>query len=447
MSIPGARVAWTEGLFLRPQHFQQQERFLEWLLHARIEQLAGFGQGFSELAFDDALRRQGKLALRTARGLLPDGTPFAVPSAGSPLAPLDVPEGCRDALVYLAAAADRPDARSFMLDETAGVQRRTRYQPVQLEVPDNTLEGADRADVQAGVLTLSLVLEAGLDGTLTRLPVARVRERSPAGEVILDDGFIPPMLDAMAQPRLKGWIEELFGLLRQRGNMLEARIAQQGSKVVPDFLLLQTCNRYEPLLAQWRAGLPIHPRPLYDELLKLAGECRTADAKSRRIPPLPAYTHQDPAACFTPVVDEIRRQLQSVPDQTAVQLTLVNHAPSVYYADIPDPRMIQTGHMVLAIAASLPEARIRSELPAFVRIGSPDRIQALIVANLYGVRLDALAGAPIEIPYHTGFQYFQLDRNSPEWPAIETSRRLVLFVAGEPPGLDLELWSVRPATP
>lgn len=443
MGIDSARVAWTEGLFLRPQHFQQQERFLEWLLHARLEQLVGFGHGFSELAFEDALRRQGKLVLRAARGVLPDGTPFSVPSAGSPLSPLDVPDGCRDAMVYLVAGLSRPDARAFALDASSS-GRRTRYLPAQLEVPDNTVDGGEVADLQLGVLSLGLVLEASLDGTMTRLPVARIRERSPAGEVILDDTFVPPMLDAMAQPRLRAWIEELLGLVHQRGDMLDARITQQGSKGVADYLLLQTCNRFEPLLADWRAGVPVHPRTLFMELLKLAGECRTSDLKSRRIPSLPVYAHGNLAACFAPVVEEIRRQLVAVPDQAGAQIPLVNHGRGFFLADIPDPRMIKSGYMVLGMTAQWPEAKIRSEMPAFVRIGSPDRIQALITANLYGVRLEALPGAPIDIRHHAGFQYFQLDRHSPEWPTIETARRLVLFVAGEPPGLDLELWSVRP---
>lgn len=444
MSIEGARVAWTEGLFLRPQHFQQQERFLEWQLHARIEQLVGFGEGFSELSFDDSWRRQGKLGLRIARGLFADGMPFQVPSEASPLTPLDVPEGVRDVMVYLTAGASRSDVKAFALDGDSSVRRaHVRYRAVHIDVPDNTVDGADCAEIQAGVLALGLTLESDLNGTMIRLPVARIRERSPAGEVILDETFIPPMLNAMAQPRLSAWVEELFGLVKQRGNMLDARISQQGSKGVTDYLLLQTCNRYESILAQWSAGLPVHPQLLFFELLKLAGECRTSDPKTRRIPSLPIYAHHDLATCFVPVVEEIRRQLVSVPDQTAVQISLVNHGRGFYTADIPDARMIRDGHFVLGISAQMPEARIRSEMAAFVRIGSPDRIQNLIKAQLYGVRIDVLPGAPIEIRYHAGFQYFQLDRASAEWPSIETARRIVLFVVGELPGLDLELWSIR----
>ncbi|MBT9489221.1 MAG: type VI secretion system baseplate subunit TssK [Rubrivivax sp.] len=445
MSIDSARVAWTEGLFLRPQHFQQQERFLEWLLQSRMEQLAGFGYGFTQIVIDEGLRRQGKLALRAARGVLRDGTPFLIPQSASPVAPLDVPEGCRDAVVHLCAPLSRSGTQEFPDNSQDRALRRTRYDEIDLEVHNNTSRADAAAEVQAGVLSMSLVLESALEGTMTSLPVARIRERSPAGEVILDTDHIPPMLEAMAQPRLRAWVEELFGLMKQRGDMLEARIGQQGSKGIGDFLLLQTCNRHEPVFAQWRGGAPLHPRQLHEELLRLAGECRTVDAKSRRVPTFPTYAHTDLAACLAPVVEEIRRQLVAVPDQTAVPLPLVNLGRGYFGADIPDPRMIKAGHMVLGISAKLPDKRVRTEVPALVRIGSQATIQNLILAQVPGVRLDLLPGAPIEIQVHTGFHYFQLDRHSDQWPNIEATRRLILFVAGEPPGLDLELWSVRTA--
>lgn len=40
------KVAWSEGLFLRPQLFQQQERYLEHLAHKRAATLSPFFWGF-----------------------------------------------------------------------------------------------------------------------------------------------------------------------------------------------------------------------------------------------------------------------------------------------------------------------------------------------------------------------------------------------------------------
>ncbi len=60
------RVIWSEGLFLRPQHFQQSERFIEQWIDLRLRALARFAHGFTELELDREQLRMGKVALRNA---------------------------------------------------------------------------------------------------------------------------------------------------------------------------------------------------------------------------------------------------------------------------------------------------------------------------------------------------------------------------------------------
>ena len=71
-----SKVVWSEGLFLRPQHFQQQDRHAEWFVEARTRALGGLFWGFTHLELDEAALGTGKIALVSARGVLPDGTPF-----------------------------------------------------------------------------------------------------------------------------------------------------------------------------------------------------------------------------------------------------------------------------------------------------------------------------------------------------------------------------------
>ena len=73
------RIVWSEGLFLRPQHFQQQERHLESWIEGRAGALRPYAWGFTELEIERDLLAIGKLGLRRARGVFPDGTPFAMP--------------------------------------------------------------------------------------------------------------------------------------------------------------------------------------------------------------------------------------------------------------------------------------------------------------------------------------------------------------------------------
>ena len=73
------KVIWTEGMFLQPQHFQQQDRFVTRLVDARVGLGMGHAWGFHSLAIDEASLHQGKLALAKAVGVFRDGTPFALP--------------------------------------------------------------------------------------------------------------------------------------------------------------------------------------------------------------------------------------------------------------------------------------------------------------------------------------------------------------------------------
>ena len=94
-----SKVVWSEGMFLRPQHFQQQERFFEFFAHARALPMEGFFWGFRELRLDVDALALGRIAIASAQGILPDGTPFHVPANGAAHEPLDVLQTDKDKLV------------------------------------------------------------------------------------------------------------------------------------------------------------------------------------------------------------------------------------------------------------------------------------------------------------------------------------------------------------
>ena len=96
------KVVWSEGMFLRPQHFQQQERYLELMRHQRAQAPAHYFWGFRRLQLDTASLAQGIIAIQEAEGIFPDGTPFSFSSSADAPASLSVQEGVADQIVYLA---------------------------------------------------------------------------------------------------------------------------------------------------------------------------------------------------------------------------------------------------------------------------------------------------------------------------------------------------------
>src|SRR5690554_8121348 len=81
------KVIWSEGLFLRPQHLQQQDRYFDYQIRRRIQLLEPYGWGFQVLELDENLLQLGKVALTRAAGSLSDGTMVRLPVAvAKPLA-------------------------------------------------------------------------------------------------------------------------------------------------------------------------------------------------------------------------------------------------------------------------------------------------------------------------------------------------------------------------
>jgi type VI secretion system protein ImpJ len=378
--------------------------------------------------------------------VLPDGTPFAIPARDPAPPAIDIPADARDETVLLALAMARPGVADSDVEE-ASASMPPRFHAVDVDVADSHAASLRTAPVQLGRLNLRLLLARDGNEGFTHLAAARVVERRADTRVLLDPQFVPPALHAAASPQLDGFLREVLGLLHQRAEALAARLAQPGRAGVgeiADFLLLQACNRWQPLLAHLQRLPLLHPQALYAQLLALAGELSTFRER-KRPPEYPAYQHDDPALCFRVVMADLRQSLSMVLEQTAVPIELQDRKYGVRVAIIPDVTLQRSAQFVLAVNAQMPGETLRARFPAQVKIGPAERIRDLVNLQLQGVPLRPMPVAPRQIPYHAGFNYFELEtRGSDLWRQLESSGGLAMHVAGEFPGLEMEFWAIRP---
>lgn len=439
------KVVWTEGMFLQPQHFQQHDRYLEYQLRQRLAATVGYPWGFVAVAIDEAALALGKLALNSAQGILPDGTAFSVPGNDAAPAALDVPADARNERVVLAVALQRPGIVESDAEQSAGSMG-PRFQVAEIGVGDSNTNVDRDASVQVGRLNLKLMLERDAGEGFATLGVARIVERRADNKLVVDAQYIPPMLHAQGHPILDGYLRELCGLLHQRGEALAARIAQPGRggvAEIADFLLLEAVNRSEPLLMQLQQRSVLHPESFYAACLSLAGDLATFRDK-RRPPAFPEYLHDDQARCFRPVIEDLRQSLSMVMEQTAIPIELQDRKYGIRVAIVADTDLQRNAMFVLAVAAQIPGEALRARFPTQVKIGPVERIRDLVNLQLPGVGLRPLPVAPRQIPYHAGFNYFELEtRNNELWKQLETSGGLAMHIAGEFPGLELEFWAIR----
>jgi type VI secretion system protein ImpJ len=440
------KVMWTEGMFLQPQHFQQHDRYLSQALAGRIDAAFGHGWGFSQLVLDEAALLQGKIAIASAQGVLPDGTAFSIPAHDPAPPALDVPADLRDEVVVLAVAMGRPGVAESDVEDSSPAMP-PRFHASEVDVADSHATSLRTAPLQIGRLNLRLMPARDANEGFTHLGCARVLERRADGRVLLDTQYIAPTLHIGHNLLLDGYLREVHGLLHQRAEALAARLAQPGRAGVgeiADFLLLQVCNRMEPLVAHLRQRPVLHAQALYALLLQLAGELGTFREK-RRPPEYPAYVHDDPAPCFRAVMTDLRQSLSMVLEQTALPIELQDRKYGVRVAIVPDVELQRHAQFVLAVNAQMAGEALRARFPTQVKIGPAERIRDLVNLQLPGVPLRALPVAPRQIPYHAGFTYFELEtRGNEMWRQLEHSGGLAMHIAGDFPGLELEFWAIRP---
>lgn len=437
---------WHEGLFLRPQHLQQQERFNQYWLEGRSQGLRVYNWGLTHLEIDEQLLKLGKVSITRAQGVFADGTPFDIPTNTPAPLPFQVSKDVKNCVLYLAVPLVQANAL-LMEDSESKKNQLTRYNIKDIQVSDlhtGKIEG--EADVQVGELNTSLIPATEKLNAYSIIPITRIIESDKDGVVLLDDDFIPAVMHCNAANQLTGFITEVQGLLKHRGDALAGRLAAPGSagiSEITDFLLLQLVNNYEPLLKHLLATKAIFPEELYRILIKLAGELATFTSEARRPVEFKDYIHDQQQISFEFVMNEIRLALSTVIEQKAIGLDIKEHKYGIWVAVINDKTLLDSSVFVLAVKADAASEKIRSKFPRQCTISSVESIRELVNSHIPGIELTPLAVAPRQIPYHSGFSYFEFNKQHEFWKKLSSSGGLAVHVGTKLENLELELWAIR----
>lgn len=438
------KVIWSEGMFLRPQHFQQQDRFVERLVEARTGSLGRYHWGIQELAIDSEPLSLGKISIANIKAIFPDGTPLLAPESENLPDVLDVPENTRDEIIYLCIPLKRPGSQESVRDQEDFPQ--ARYQTYNFDARNSASASGESARIQVGKLRACLKLGSeDLSGYAT-IGIARILERQPDKPVQLDTSYIAPVLHCEASSEIKAYIEEVKGLMQQRGEALSHRLSDSGragSAEIADYMLLQVINRVEPMIHHLANLSSVHPLTLYTELLQLSGELSTFTATNKRPPEIPPYLHENLQQTYAGLFNSLRQSLSMVLEQSATSLELVERKYGIHVAPITDPSLTKSASFVMAVKADIQGDLLRSRFPTQAKIAPVESIRDLISTQMPGLKMRALPVAPRQIPYHAGFTYFEIDRAGDLWSAMQRSGGFAVHLGAEFPGLTMELWAIR----
>jgi type VI secretion system protein ImpJ len=438
------KVVWSEGLFLQPQHFQQQDRHFERYVEARCQALVPHSWGFTEIELERDFLSIGKFGLRRAAGVFPDGTPVRMPDDDPLPAPIDVGTQVRDQIVYLAVPLRRDG--TIEVDRAAGADELARHDIREWEARDATSSSGNPAVLEVGALRTRFLLANEVTQAYACIPMAHLVECRADKQVVLDERFIPTVLQVRAAKPLATFMTELLGLLHQRGEALGGRVtatSRGGAAEIAEYLLLQAINRYEPLLAHFANSGVQHPEELFRLCVSAAGELATFTTPSSRTPMFAGYRHDHLRESFEPVMAALRASLSWVAEQRAIPIPIESKKFGISVATVADRTLYTTAVFVLAARADLPAEELRRRFPNQLKIGPVEKISNLVNLALPGVPVHPIPVAPRQIPFHAGFVYFELDQSNELWGQLTSSGGVAMHVAGDFPGLAMEFWAIR----
>ena len=438
------RVIWSEGLFLQPQHFQQQDRYFERYVETRCQPLVPYSWGFTEIEFERDFLKIGKIGLRRLAGVFPDGTPFRMPEDDPLPPPIDVGGDVRDQRLFLAVpwrrAGELESARRPVTDELV------RQEIREFQVANAASNGGDPATLEVGALRTRLLLEKEATEAYGAIPLAHIVECRADQQVVLDEQFIPTILQIRAANRLMTVATELLGLFNQRGEALGGRVAatsRGAASELADFLMLQAINRYQPVLAHHSHAGVVHPEAFFQFCVAAAGEFTTFTTTSKRTPRFPHYQHDRLKETFEPVIVSLRESMSKVMTQVAIPIPLEPRKFGISVAIVPDRALFSSAVFILAARADGPAENVRQRFPTQVKVAPAERIGDLVRQGLPGIPVVPVPVTPRQIPYHAGYAYFELDQTHELWEQLKNSGGVAIYVPGDFPGLTMEFWAIR----
>lgn len=408
------KVVWSEGMFLSPQHFQQQTRYIEHLTREFTEQIAPQGSGLTLLELDRSMLNIGKVSVRRARGIFQDGTPFEINRG----LVLDIPKNTNHKKVYLALSVSRPGAVDV------GANQHLRHSSVDHPVFDTSRVHCESVLLEIAELNIVLKLEDEELQDYTLISVCEVIEHKSEGAVLLNQAFVPHCLQFGVSNYLKDSVADVLAQVQYRVMTISTRLQTENDSksyqaMMRDYLWLQALGAWMPKLQQWNQDGSLLTKHLYLECLSMAGQMQGLEGKMPKDSLV--WDQNNLYSIFSVIFSELLVLLREVQIDN---LTTLSWDKQLFVSRrllrtlVKDRSLYNEGRFILVATSPLGASRLSEEFPKAIKLAGNSDIAGLVRNALSGVGLRNLPYAPSELKSKHDAAYFEIDTKSELWQAL-----------------------------
>ena len=445
-------VDWSEGMFLRPHHFQAADRYWTEALQTSepFDHQYNYGLRRVEISQEALLNSQFKVHELEAR--LRDGTIVTLGSGAEPDrvdlrgemdrlsdAVSNVSADLKDSFqvaptvrVYLAVPRLKMGAANVADESTETPHRYNR------ETRASQDEGSGGNDQELGLKSLSARILLSTENRVGYecLEIAEIQRAGDQDATPrLNPKYIPPLLSVDAWPELQrnivqaildivgAYVERFSEVIKGRGITL----VSEDPRDLDRLWMLSQLNECYAVLSVLAFASGVHPYDAYAELCRLVGKLAIF-GDARRVPTIPQYDHDDLGGIFHWVKQQVQESLRHVPEDEYQRRPFIGAGLGMHVTLDPIWLNPDWQWFVGVALGEASEQDCREALSAGQldwKLGSAQHVEIIFQQGRQGLNLVACPRTPRALP-SKGWVYYEVNRDNEAWKEVQRTQTLAM---------------------
>jgi len=453
-------ILWHHGLFLQPQHFQQNDVFVRSLFTPHNKYHTPFFWGCNSIRIQESALAQRVMDIEKCEIIFQDGTWIQYPGNAviQPRSFEDIVfdvEGSQPVTAYLSIKKWGPynqNVTSRQATESFDVIGTRCVSELAPEAVHDVHEGSEKANIRKMDYILKIFWDHELDQFNDYIHIPILQLVLEDDKIKVSNRFVPPVYMVSSSDILMQILKNLRESMISRCRVFESFKLTQGfqssdfdAHFIPHLLVLNALNRSLPVLNHMIDIPQIHPHAVFGALRQIVGDLSTFSDRTNALGQLkdgtqllPQYNHETLFSCFDEAQRLILELLKGISLGGESIFSMIRE-DDYFRAQIPADEF-RAHYMYFIVLKSTAESEtILNELHNLVKIAPKSRIGSMISRALPGVPIRHRLVPPPGMPKREDTYYFRIDSKHHIWEEIKQSGDVTLFWDNAPEDASLEI--------
>ena len=445
---------WNQGLFLKPQHFQQLDSYTSALSNLYSKVRTGQGSGISELKFNVSALLTGMLYVEKLQCILEDGTLVSFPG-NCQIAPLTIDvndvddNGKLEVYIGLAPISIEQD------NLVNNANPKARFLQAEDIIKKDLFDSNEQATLTRLELNLHLLTKSHIQASdgLHLVKLAEV--------VVNDDGyglsnqFVPKAMLLTGAESLINMVkttkQELVGRYKQlqRISSFELGLISSTNNLSVGLAMMSISNhiaKFEQLqedTTSTPSDVYLAYRQLISQLSMFSNEISVVGESVNDELAMMAFNPNNLTECFTKATKLTNKLLNELTIEPELLVNLDPQGASKFVAALSDKFLDINSRIYMRIRSKEDLTQQLNSMLNYLKVGADGQVDVYLKRALPGVELSYVIKKPQGVAMVPNSYYFDLDRQSYQWQKIVEMKRIGVIWNDCPEDVCIELIAVQ----